>query len=113
MNSGSWFEEFPGAVIVCDPKGIILEMNEAAAITFANDGGKELIGKDMLACHPEAAKTKVEVLLKEGKRNVYTIEKNGVKKLIYQSPWFQDGKYAGFVEFSLVIPESMPHFVRS
>jgi hypothetical protein len=113
MISGSWIEEFPGAVIVCDPKGIILEMNEAAVITFAKDGGKELIGKDMLACHPEVARIKVEALLKEGKRNVYTIEKNGVKKLIYQSPWFRGGKYAGFVEFSLVIPEVMPHFTRS
>jgi len=35
-----------------------------------------------------------------------------VKKLIYQGPWFQDGKYGGLVELSLEIPMEMPHFVR-
>ncbi len=44
--------------------------------------------------------------------NVYTIEKHGKKKLIYQTPWYRDGKYAGFIELSLVIPEEMPHFIR-
>ncbi len=112
MDQGRWIEEFPAAVIVCDPHGIIVELNEAAAVAFAKDGGKELIGKDMLVCHPEAAKLKVKELLQEGKRNVYTIEKNGVKKLIYQSPWYQNGEYAGFVEFSLPVPNVVPHFIR-
>mgnify|MGYP000371069624 CR=1 FL=1 len=40
------------------------------------------------------------------------VEKNGVKKLIYQTPWYQDGKYSGFVELALEIPFQMPHFVR-
>ena len=44
--------------------------------------------------------------------NVYTIEKNGLKKLIYQSPWYQNGAYAGFIELSLEIPFELPHFVR-
>jgi hypothetical protein len=45
-------------------------------------------------------------------KNVYTIEKNGVKKLIYQTPWFENGEYRGFVEFGLEIPFEMPHFIR-
>jgi len=52
-------------------------------------------------------------MLAAGEKNIYTIEKNGVKKLIYQSPWYQNGKYAGFVELSLEIPFEMPHFIRS
>jgi hypothetical protein len=52
-------------------------------------------------------------LLGSRAKNVYTIEKNGVKKLIYQSPWYKDGEYAGFVEISLEIPLEIPHFVRS
>jgi hypothetical protein len=48
----------------------------------------------------------------ERRTNVYTIQKNGKKKLIYQAPWFRDGAYAGFVELSLEIPEAMPHFNR-
>ena len=44
--------------------------------------------------------------------NIYTIEKKGIKKLIYQAPWFQDGQLAGLVELSLEIPFDMPHFLR-
>ena len=45
--------------------------------------------------------------------NCYTIEKNGVHKLIYQSPWYVKGEYGGLVEISVEIPNPMPHFVRS
>lgn len=113
MSNTPWTTEFPGSIVVCDPEGLILEMNAAAAKTFAADGGFKLLGANLLDCHPEAARVKVEALIRSQKRNVYTVAKNGVKKLIYQAPWYQDGKYAGFVEFSLEIPEEMPHFIRS
>jgi transcriptional regulator with PAS, ATPase and Fis domain len=113
MNNTPWTTEFPGAIVVCDREGVILEMNAAAAKTFAADGGFKLVGANMMDCHPEAAQVKVIALLEAGKRNVYTVAKNGVKKLIYQVPWYQEGEYAGFVEFSLEIPEEMPHFIRS
>ena len=46
--------------------------------------------------------------------NAYTIEKAGVKKLIYQAPWFHDGGvFGGLVELSMVIPMEMPHFIRT
>ena len=51
-------------------------------------------------------------LLKKKQLNVYTIEKNGIKKLIYQSPWYVKGEFAGFVELSLEIPFEIPHFIR-
>lgn len=113
MSEHEWIQEFPAAITVCDADGIILEMNDKAAITFDRDGGKNLIGCNLLDCHPEQARLKVEALLAAHEKNVYTIEKNGIKKLIYQSPWYRDGKYAGFVELSLEIPLDMPHFVRS
>ena len=50
--------------------------------------------------------------MNEKKPNVYTIEKNGIKKLIYQSPWFENGEMKGLVELSLEIPFEMPHFIR-
>ena len=98
----SWINEFPAAVTVCDPDGTILEMNAKAEKTFDKDGGCALIGKNVLDCHPDPARGKLERLLEAHERNVYTIEKNGIKKLIYQSPWFQNGQYAGFVEISLL-----------
>jgi hypothetical protein len=108
----AWLAEFPGAVTVCDPGGVILEMNDKAAQTFEKDGGLALIGKNLLDCHPEPARSKLEDLLAARQPNIYTIEKNGIKKLIYQSPWYQNGEYAGFIEMSLEIPFDMPHFVR-
>lgn len=112
MANHSWVEELPGAVTVCDPDGVILEMNDKAAQVFAADGGKALIGTNVLACHPEVARAKLKTLLETQRKNVYTIEKSGVKKLIYQTPWYQDGKYAGVVELALEIPFELPHFVR-
>ena len=112
MSEFEWVKEFPGSVVVCDTKGTILEMNDAAIKGFASDGGSKLIGTNMLACHPQHAIGKVEALLQTGQRNIYTTQKNGIKKIIYQSPWYQDGNYAGFVELSLEIPEEIPNFVR-
>lgn len=108
-----WIKEFPAAVTVCDAEGILIEMNDKAAQSFEKDGGRALIGKNLLGCHPEPARGKTERLLSAREKNVYTIEKDGVKKLIYQSPWYKQGEYAGFVEISLEIPFDMPHFLRS
>jgi hypothetical protein len=113
MNELDWVRELPAAVTVCDEKGIILEMNDASARTFEKDGGRTLIGSNVLDCHPEPARTKTERLLAAREPNVYTIEKNGIRKLICQSPWYRDGDYAGFVELSLEIPMELPHFIRS
>ena len=112
MPTHTWIKEFPAAITVCDAAGIILEMNDKAAKTFEKDGGDQLIGSNMFDCHPDPARGKVERLLAAKAKNVYTIEKNGINKLIYQSPWYNDGEYAGFVELSLEIPSEMPHFIR-
>lgn len=108
-----WIKEFPISAIVCDPDGVILAMNDKAAESYTDDGGYSLIGVNMLTCHPESARSKTVKLLASQEKNIYTIEKNGVKKLVYQSPWYKDGQYAGFVELLLEIPFEMPHFVRS
>jgi transcriptional regulator with PAS, ATPase and Fis domain len=108
----SWMKGFPGSIFVCDTEGILLEMNDRAAESVKEDGGWALIGKNILDCHPEPAKSKMKDMLRTHEPNIYTIEKKGVKKLIYQTPFFKDGSFAGFVELSLVIPFEMPHFVR-
>ena len=108
-----WIKEFPGSILVCDPDGVILALNDKAAASYEANGGYSLIGCNMLVCHPEAASTKVVNLLASREKNVYTTEKNGIKKLVYQSPWYRDGQYAGFVEFVLEIPFEMSHFIRS
>lgn len=113
MEEGAWVKELKVAITVCDREGVALEMNDRAAVTHEKDGGRELIGRSILDCHPERARAQVEELLKTGATNVYTIEKDGVKKLIYQAPWYVDGEFRGIVELSLPIPFDLPHFVRS
>jgi transcriptional regulator with PAS, ATPase and Fis domain len=108
----NWTTEFPGAVTVCDRNGVITEMNDKSARTFEADGGRALVGGNLLDCHPEPSRSMVAELLAHPRVNAYTIEKRGVRKLIYQAPWFRDGAFQGLVELSLEIPESMPHFVR-
>jgi transcriptional regulator with PAS, ATPase and Fis domain len=112
MGQFDWIREFPGAVTVCDREGIIVEMNARAEKTFEKDGGAALIGKNLRDCHSPASNDKIRELLATGATNAYTIEKNGVKKLIYQAPWIQDGVQKGLVELSLEIPFEMAHFIR-
>jgi transcriptional regulator with PAS, ATPase and Fis domain len=112
MARNDWIKEFPAAVTVCDTTGRIIEMNGRSVEGFAADGGAGLIGTNVLDCHPEPSRSKLRKMMDERRANVYTIQKKGKKKLIYQSPWFKDGVYAGFVELSFEIPWDMPHFNR-
>ena len=105
-----YFHNVPFSVTVCDKDGKILEMNETAERVLSH--GKHIIGQNLLDCHPEPARTKLVEMLKNHNLNAYTIEKNGVKKLIYQSPWFENGEFAGYIELSMEIPMEMPHYVR-
>jgi len=111
-NLSNYFNETRFAVTVCDTDCKILFMNEKAMSVFSKSGGSDLIGKNLLDCHPEKARQKIKEMLETQTPNAYTIEKNGVKKLIYQSPWFEKGKFSGLIELSIELPEQMPHFVR-
>ena len=112
MKDSLWADGLPVAITVCDRDGIILYMNDKSALTFAKDGGRDLVGKSVLDCHPEPSRTKLKNMIAHQTTNIYTIEKAGVKKLIYQVPWMENGVSAGFVELALEIPFEMPHFVR-
>ena len=113
MAGFEWLEGMDLAVTVCDQEGVGLYLNERAAKVFAKDGGKALVGKSLLDCHPEEARSKMLDLLKNQASHSYTIERNGKKKLIHSVPWFKDGKFAGLVEISLDIPFEIPHRKRT
>jgi transcriptional regulator with PAS, ATPase and Fis domain len=113
MEDHTWVKEFPGSIVVCDAEGIIVHMNDEAVKVFQKQGGEKLIGTNVFDCHPDSAKAKIEQIIETRKANVYTIEKNGAKKLIYQTPLYKDGKFSGTVELALEIPFEMPHFVRT
>jgi transcriptional regulator with PAS, ATPase and Fis domain len=107
-----WTKEFPHAITVCNCEGTILYMNDKAEQTFLKSGGKALVGKNLLDCHPAEARQKLQHLLDTRQGNAYTIEKNGVRKLIQQSPWYEVGEFRGLVELAIELPVELPHFVR-
>ena len=108
----TWARWLDAAVTVCDRDGVILDMNDKAAQTFAADGGRDLVSRSLFDCHGPDSQAKIRSLMNGQAANVYTIEKNGRKKLIYQAPWYDDGRFMGLVELSLEVPFELPHFKR-
>ena len=107
-----WVEDFPGAITVCNSAGKILELNRSAAESFRTQGGKKLIGSNLMDCHPEPARSKLKRLMKKRQTNVYTVTKGRTRKIILQVPWYRGKKYRGFVEVSLKINDKIPNVVR-
>lgn len=107
-----WLEELKVAFTFSGEDGTIIYMNDAAATVFSNDGGSELVGKNVLDCHPEPARAKLQDLFANPRVNAYTIQKAGKRKLIYQAPVFENGAFKGIVEISLPLPDEIPHFER-
>ena len=107
-----YFEKADVAVTICDKDGTVLDMNQKSRKTFIKPGMPEIIGQNVLDCHPEPARSLLADMLKNPRSNVYTVEKEGVKKLIFQTPWYNGDEYAGFMELSIVLPEIIPNRVR-
>lgn len=109
-----WAFRMNCAVTVADADCNIIYMNERSRQTFANRGGAALIGHNLMDYHNENSKAIIRRLLAEGGTNAYTIEKGGVKKMIFQTAWFDaEGNIAGLVELSMVIPSVLPHYIRN
>ncbi len=107
-----WVQDFPAAITVCDSRGIITAMNEKSAVLFAKYGGYELIGKQLLDCHPPGAQETIENMLEKQVENYYISEKDGQKKLIIQSPWYEGNQFMGLVEIVKEISGDIPLYKR-
>ncbi|WP_295936773.1 PAS domain-containing protein [uncultured Alistipes sp.] len=110
QNPFTWADGVNCAVTVCDTDGIIVYMNAKACMTFAKHGN--LIGRNLFDCHSEQSRGIIRRLLSDGGSNAYTIEKQGVRKMIYQTAWLVGGEVRGLVEISMEIPFDMPHYDR-
>lgn len=75
-------------------------------------GTENLIGRNLFDCHSPKSQEKIRELLETGGVNAYTIEKKGVRKMIYQTAWKREGVVCGLVEISMEIPGEMPHYIR-
>nr|WP_321356968.1 hypothetical protein [uncultured Draconibacterium sp.] len=109
----NWMDGFGGAITVCDTEGIIVYMNDFSIRQFEKYGGEKLLGTNLLDCHPEPSKTKLREMLETPTENTYTTEKNGIKKVITQKPWMENGKFCGVVELSFELPSGIENHVRS
>jgi PAS domain-containing protein len=101
----NWTDGFSGAITVCDREGIVVYMNDLSRKQFAKTDDGDLIGKSLIDCHPEPARSLLP--------NSYTIEKRGIHKMIHQTPWMENGEFKGVVEISFEIPGELPQFVRT
>lgn len=78
--------------------------------TFAKHG--DLIGRNLFDCHNERSRETIRRMLASGGTNAYTIEKQGVRKMIYQTAWKERGEIRGLVEISMELPAEIPHHIR-
>ena len=108
-----WVEHYPAAVSVCDTQGTIIAMNRLAAEMFAKYGGMQLIGASLFGCHPEPANVMIREMLAKQQANTYFTEKKGQRKLVHQTPWYDQGQFAGLVETVIVLPEEIATKQRS
>jgi transcriptional regulator with PAS, ATPase and Fis domain len=108
----NWTDEFSGAITVCDKEGIVVYMNDRSKMQFAKSDEGILVGKSLIDCHPEPARSLLLQMLAKPTPNSYTIEKRGIHKMIHQTPWIENGEFSGVVELSFEIPEQLPHHIR-
>ena len=107
-----WLEELPFAVTVCDRNYRILYMNDKAAEGTAKEGGKNLVGKSLMGCHPPKAQRKLRKVMSSGRPYVFTIEGKGNKKLVYEGHWRKGGNVGGLLEIYFDLPKEIPNLLR-
>lgn len=106
-NTPAWAAELDCAVTVCNVEGIVVYQNAHSC-----EVNGDVRGKSLISCHNDHSRSIIRRLIDEGGTNVYTIEKGGVHKMIYQTAWRVEGQMRGLVEFSMEIPAQMPHHIR-
>ena len=101
----AWVAELNLAITVTDLDDNIIYANEKSKSTFPD----MRIGDNLHHCHQKSSNEIIRRLKDENTSNTYTVQKNGIKKLIHQTPWYLGGKVSGLVEFSIELPAEMEH----
>lgn len=110
MEITDFFKGLNVSITVSDAEGNIVYMNDKSI-----EVNGDVRGGNLMKCHNENSKRIIRHLLNDAATNVYTISKKGQKKLIYQTPWYEEDakqKVGGLVELSIILPEEMPHYDR-
>lgn len=110
MTPIDFFKGLNLAITVCDKEGNVLYMNDSSI-----DVNGDVRGQNLFGCHNERSSKIIRHLLADKATNAYTILKKGKRKLIYQTPWYEDDakqEVGGLVELSIILPDEMPHYDR-
>jgi len=108
-----WIYTFPAEIMVCDPDGKILEMNEMAIRLYEKEGGVAMIGRNVFDHHQEPARSQVRAVVEKRETVIYTTEKGKQKKLVCIAPWYEQGDYSGFALVVLDLPGDIPNIVKN
>ena len=87
-------------------------MNKKAIESFRAEGGKKLIGSNLMDCHPEPALSKLKRMMRNRQSNVYTVTKGRTKKIVLETPWYENNEYRGFVEIELPLTNRIHNLIR-
>lgn len=98
-----WTDDVDCAITVCDKEGKVLFQNKVSRGLFQRDG-ETMVGKSLMPCHSDHSRGLIGEMLATGNTHCYTITKKGRKKLVYQTPWKQDGEVAGLSRFRSICP---------
>ena len=110
MTDIDYFKNLNLAITICDKDGNVLYQNDSSL-----DVNGDARTKNLVNCHNAHSWEIIRHLIDDDTTNAYTISKKGKKKLIYQTPWYEDDEkkiVGGLIEFSIIIPEDMPHYDR-
>jgi hypothetical protein len=88
-------------------------MNDKAAEATAKEGGKSLVGKSLMDCHPPKAQKRIKEVMASNQPYVFTIEKKGVRKMVYDGRWTKNGRVGGLVEIYFELPSRIKKLVRN
>ena len=107
-----FFEDIDGAVTICDTEGNVVYMNKRSRETF-NKQGQSMVGQNLMPCHKPRSQAIIRDMLENDHSHCYTITKHGQRKLIFQTPWREEGQVRGLVEFSFVLPDEIEHIAAN
>lgn len=104
-----YLENTAFAATVCDKEGFVLYQNAHAR---KRDG--DVVGKNLYNCHSRKSQDLIRHMIDTGESNTYETIHHGQRRLIHQTPWFEEsgGTVAGLIEISIDLPDNYPVFNR-
>lgn len=99
----SVLEQDRSAVVICNLCHEIIYMNPAAIMQYAKQGGKELLGTNLLLCHNEKSRERIERVVRWFSESpehnlIYTFHNKKQNKDVYMVALRDEGQLIGYYE---------------